>query len=424
MAVLSRTIKGRSRIIGAFVAGALVLGSCGSELASEAGTSLTDAAAAVTVADIEADLGPLLEDRYGEAMLTCGMTDMFAGGAVQSVLQQGNAFPCMYMSNPDSSDMIWVDLLVLMTGDDAYGVYATREVVATEEEVMASIEAETDPDAEFGGMLEVRGDPEWMYRDGLTCADLVRPVTDQTAPGPDFKGLSGDPSMVEGLSYPEVLYYFYDNDRPASMDPDGDGRPCTEDFAEDEVAAFYDEVRQVSGTETSWQATSPTVTTLDIRTTIAAEGLPPKGTQVDCSLAGPVSVGSVFTCAPRLNQMPDISVVVVIEPDGSYLALGQEAMKAGLLQVPPSIYRDGLTCDQLAAPVTPDTLGEVGMPLEEVQQMLPEIGAQGLDYLGTVLYFHLQAQPPDLDPDGNGWPCEEQYPAEDLDQVRQMLTLP
>lgn len=417
-----RTINGGSGIIGALLAGALVLGACGGEPAPEAGTSPTDAAVAVTVADIEADLAPLLQERYGEAQLVCGMTDMFAGGGVQSVVRLGNAFPCMYINDPESRDIVWVDLLVLMTGDDAYGVHVTREVVATEEQIEQRMQAEGD---DFAGMLvEPTSDPEWMYRDGLACAELVLPVTDETAPGPDFEGLFDWDETTEGLSYAEILYYFYDNDRPADLDPDGDGRPCTEYVPEDEVAAFYDGVRQVSGSETSWQPTSPTVTTLDIRSAIAAAGLPPKATQVDCALAGPVSVGSLFSCAPRLNQMAESQVVVVLEPDGSYLAVGQKAMDAGLLQVPPAIFREGLTCDELAAPVTPDTLGDLGMPMEEVQQMLPEIGDQGLDYLGTVLYFHLQGRPSDLDPDGNGWPCEEQYPAEDLDQVRKMLALP
>ena len=90
--------------------------------------------------------------------------------------------------------------------------------------------------------------------------------------------------------------------------------------------------------------------------------------------------------------------------------------------MPPAVYRDGLTCDELAAPVTPDTMGDLGMPMEEAQQMLPEMGTQGLDYLGTVLYFHLQGQPSSLDPDGDGWPCVEQYPDESVDQVRQMVT--
>jgi hypothetical protein len=55
---------------------------------------------------------------------------------------------------------------------------------------------------------------------------------------------------------------------------------------------------------------------------VAAEGLPPKPTQIDCSLAGPVKVGTTFTCAPRLNQTVETQVVIVIEPDGSYLAVG------------------------------------------------------------------------------------------------------
>jgi hypothetical protein len=374
----------------------------------------------VTVADIEADLAPLLKERYGQAQLVCGMTDLFAGGVVQTVLQEGNGFPCMYVNLQESAGLIWVDLLVLMTGDDTYGAHATLEVVATEQEIQERMEAEGD---EFSGMRESSSHPEWMYRDGLSCADLVRPVTNETAPGPDFEGLSERDSMKEGLTYPEVLYYFHDTNRPVDLDPDGDGRPCTEHFAQDEITAFHDSVRQLAGSRTSWQPTSPTVTTFDIRTSMAAEGLPPKATQIDCSLAGPVNVGSTFTCAPRLNQMAQSQVVIVLEPDGSYLAVGPQSDDE-TMSVPPSVYREGLSCADLIVPVTAATFGDIGKTLEEAVEEFPDLTERGLDYLGAVQYFHLHGQPPGLDADGDGWPCEQHYPANQVSDLQAQVTRP
>jgi hypothetical protein len=379
------------RTVEVIVALTLVLAGCGGEPAPNAGTA-QQRGPAVTVADIEADLAPQLKEQYGEAQLLCGMTDPFAGGAVQTVLQEGNGFPCMYFNGPESAGLVWVDLLVLMTGDDTYGAHATLEVVATEQEIQERMKAEGD---EFSGLRESTRYPEWMYRDGLSCADLVRPVTNETAPGPDFEGLSERDGMTDGLSYPEVLYYFLDNDRPVDLDPDGDGRPCTEHFAQDEITAFYDSVRQLTGSGTSWQPTSPTVTTFDIRASMAAEELPPRATQIDCSLAGPVNVGSTFTCAPRLNQMAESLVVIVLEPDGSYLAVGPR-LDDEAMSVPPSVYREGLSCADLIEPVTADTLGDIGQTLEEALEGFPDLTKRGLDYQGAVQYFYLHGQPIDL----------------------------
>jgi hypothetical protein len=262
-----------------------------------------------------------------------------------------------------------------------------------------------------------------MYRDGLTCADLVRPVTDETAPGPDFEGILPLDSMTDGLSYAEVLYYFFDNHRPVDLDPDGDGRPCAEHFAQDEITAFYDSVRQLTGSRTSWQPTSPAFTTFDIRASMAAEGLPPKATQIDCSLAGPVNVGTTFTCAPRLNQMAESQVVIVLEPDGSYLAVGPR-LDDETMSVSPWIYREGLSCADLIEPVTADTLGDIGKTLDEALDVFPDLAERGLDYLGTVQYFYLHGQPIALDADEDGWPCEQQYPANQISDLQAQVTRP
>lgn len=135
-----------------------------------------------------------------------------------------------------------------------------------------------------------------------------------------------------------------------------------------------------------------------------------------------MSVGSLFTCAPRLNQMAQNQVVIVVEPHGSYLAVGPEVTQAGVGSVPPSLYREGLTCDDLLAPVAPDTVADFGVPLEQAVEMMPQVGERGPNYLGTVVYSYLNGQPAILDDDGNGWPCEAKYPAEQVSDVQQMVT--
>lgn len=407
-------ISSSARLLCGLAAGGLIFTGCARGVDSGAGPSSSAPPAAVTVADIEADLLPVLEQEYGEAQLACGAGDLFAGGAVRSVLWEGNAFPCMYMSDLDSPDLVWVDVLVLMTGDDTYATHINPKVVAGRAEV-----EEQAPEA--GGLLDSAADPEWLYRDGLTCADLVAPVTDDTAPGPDFRGLSDQPKPTPtpgGLSYPEVVYYFLDNDRPAAMDPDGNGRPCTSEFPATEIQAFYDSARPVKGTATSWQVTSPMVTTFDIRTAIARDGLPAKATQVDCALVGPVSVGSTFTCAPRLNREPVMQSVIVTDTDGSYLLVPAAQSEAAM------VYRSGLSCDQLIAPVNEATFAEFGSTFEEYLQARPQGGEAGLDYLGAVLYFHVNAAPAELDPNGDGWPCERAYDAEMITEVQGQVRQP
>ncbi|MGB7981553.1 MAG: hypothetical protein WCF36_12255 [Candidatus Nanopelagicales bacterium] len=377
----------------------------------------------MTVADVEADLLTVLQEEYGEAELACGVADPFAGGLVRSVLWEGNAFPCTYMTmSDDSPDLVWVDLLVVMTSDGTYATYVNPKLVAKRAEAEASAEA----DPEWGGLMDPAApDPEWLYRDDLTCADLVVPVTDDTVPGPDFRGMNDAPRAAQGgLSYPEVVYYFLDNGRPAAMDPDGDGRPCTSEFPAAQIQAFYDSARPVQGTAAAGQVTSPTVTTFDIRTAIARAGLPDNAIQVDCALVGPVSVGSTFTCAPRLNQMADLRPVIVTDTDGSYLLTPPASQARDSATASAMAYRPGLSCEQLAAPVNESTFADAGPSFEEYLQAFPGAGQTGLDYLGAVLYFHLNGSPTELDPNGHGWPCEQNFPAEEISEVQSQVRQP
>lgn len=304
-----------------------------------------------------------------------------------------------------------IEVLVLMVDVDHYAYRALRGAGAVP--------------AEAGVPGWDNSDPEWLYRDGLACADLVRPVTADTAPGPDFGFLAeqtGTDTTRGGLSYAEVLAYWYDQGRPAALDPDGDGRPCTELFNPAEVAEVFDAAVPVAAARVPVTPTVGPISTFDIRTDIAARGLPAGATQVDCSLAGPVAVGSVFTCAPRLNQEPDTSTVVVVAADGSYLqGPGTEPVPTG---PPPSLYRAGLTCAQIQAPVTRDTAADLDIPLADYLETFPTLGQHGLDYFNAVVYHHLNGQPQQLDPEETGWPCQDTYSAPEVAETQAQVHTP
>lgn len=61
-----------------------------------------------------------------------------------------------------------------------------------------------------------------LQETGLECADL----------------------RARGFGYVSALAWWSLHDRPAALDPDGDGRPCTEVYPPDEVAAAFAKARQ------------------------------------------------------------------------------------------------------------------------------------------------------------------------------------
>jgi hypothetical protein len=50
---------------------------------------------------------------------------------------------------------------------------------------------------------------------------------------------NGGQLVAEDLHYFLVALYFFEQDQPSRMDPDGDAVPCEEAFPTDEVAAFW-----------------------------------------------------------------------------------------------------------------------------------------------------------------------------------------
>lgn len=394
--------------------GALTLGGCGGDSPSD--TEESDAAGLiteswVTIDDVSADLAPRLEQDYGQAQLLCGLTDISGGGFAAGPLREGNAMGCTYISDQQSIETdqgaVWLDLLVLMVSDNSY-TYAVTSGAG---------EA-----AEAQGLPRINETvPEWLYRDGLTCEQLGAPLSVETVPGPDFAqaagtNLAGD----DGLSYPELVYYWFDAGRPADLDPSGEGRPCSQVFPAEEVEAFFGSAVEVTGSAASVEWTDPLITTNAIRSELAAAAtLPEKATQVDCSLVGPVARGSVFTCAPRLNREPDSRVVAVVRADGGFLVGPSLAESAAANEPPVWAYAGGLSCEQIRQPVTVDTFSaNTGLSFEDAIVQTPALLEQGLSYLNAVLYSFTTKDATMVQFDAQGWPCTEVYPADQVAQVQ------
>jgi hypothetical protein len=365
---------------------------------------------AVTVNDVSEDLRTRLQAEFGEANLMCGMTDPFSGGFGSGPLREGNAVACLYMSDytvNDPAEIVWVDVLVMMVKDDAYVYSAAQKLSFDQQEAGA-----TEPA------------PEWMYRDGLTCEQLAAPPTDDTRPGPDFVRPAGDPRVSgwqeEGLTYPQVVYYWFDTDRPGELDPSGEGRPCSDVFDAAEVDALFAEPITVSGTAQDVVWTEPLLTTYQIRSALAeADDMPPRAIQVDCSLAGPVARGSVITCAPRLNSAADASAVVVVNADGGFVVgPSSEEMRSSPPSASPFYYATGLTCEQVREPVTEETFTtEAGMSFEQALATSPDLQSGGLSFFNAMIYAFSTTDASKIEFDDVGWPCTAAYPPEEVAEV-------
>ncbi len=388
---------------------------CGGQDAGVDGPAQTGVPA-VTVADLTDDLAPRLEQEFGSARLLCGLTDIFGAGLAVGPLQQGNALGCTYLSPMESFESggaVWVNVLVMMLADDAYAY----SVVSGE---APGIEAPNLPAVS-------ESTPEWLYRDGLTCEQLAAPLTADVAPGPDFAQAAGtSPNDGSGLSYPELVYYWFDAGRPDALDPAGDGRPCAAQYPTAEVDAFFDSAIGItpSGSVARWA--EPPVTTFDIRTALAgADDLPAGATQVDCSLAGPVADGTVFTCAPRLNREADTRLVAVVDTAGGYLLGPSLSATVRAPEPSPWVYAAGLTCEQIRAPLTEATFSPTaGVSLQQAVAAEPYLADEGLSYFNAIIYALTNADTRQLSFDSEGWPCTDAYPSEDVAEVQGQVQYP
>lgn len=375
------------------------------------GGSGQEGGSAVTVNDLSTDLEPRLASELGDANLMCGMTDPFSGGFASGPLREGSAVACTYMSDVtvrDPAEIIWADVLVMMVTDDSYVYSAAQKLSFDQREAGA-----TEPA------------PEWLYRDGLTCEQLAAPPTDDTRPGPDFVRPEGDPRVSawqeEGLTYPQVVYYWFDTDRPVELDPSGEGRPCSDVFDAAEVDALFADPITLSGTAKDVVWTEPLLTTYQLRSTLAeADDMPSQAIQVDCSLAGPLARGNVITCAPRLNSVADARAVVVVNSDGGFIVgpSATEQRESGQA-VSPAYYSPGLTCEQIQQPVTEATFNTgAGTSFDQALASVPGLQSSGLDYFNAVVYAFSAPDVSNIEFDESGWPCAAAYPAGEVAEVQ------
>ncbi len=212
-----------------------------------------------------------------------------------------------------------------------------------------------------------------------------------------------------GLDYAELLYFWMAAGRPTVMDDDGNGIPCETVYpakaiertlasplriepydiggvARDEVRAFAEAL--VNGTH-------------DRAGDLVCPHVPP-GT----ALSDPAETGWAAQCRVATDQ-PDATFtgwfgLAVLDGTGKFvLARFGQSPAATIIDHP----EDDNTCEALRSPDVPG-------------------GLNGFSYPQTVWWWMWHGSPRDLDPEGNGWPCDDVYPAEEVAATLAMVQQP
>jgi hypothetical protein len=240
----------------------------------------------------------------------------------------------------------------------------------------------------------------------ISCRTLIDPPA------------SSDRQERRGLSYPALLHYWMSMGRPSSMDDDANGLPCETVYPADIVE------RASASPLVPWTGPAPRPVTLeDVRAHAEAviSGLSggeiwlgehrttPDGDRVHvpetrCSSDDAARAGSTLLCAVD-NDVPGwaaqaFQVYISILDDAGRYAL---AWQCCCMECPNlSQYPPHSTCDDLSqAP-----RGEEG-----------QYGREGIRY-GQLLYRWMTlGRPGDWDSDGDGRPCEDHWPVDEIDRV-------
>jgi len=222
----------------------------------------------------------------------------------------------------------------------------------------------------------------------------------------------GDASY--GMDYATVMHYWMSQGSPDSMDDDRNGLPCETVYPAEVVARVADSPLVVGGAAAGGPVTREQVRAhaeavvsglhspgplFDDGTPDSWGAWPTQTTRCGGDAAAPA--GSTLYCAAwKFDYGPGRQhggyLISVLDDTGRYTLAQGPCCGAG-----PSLgeYPTGSTCQQLARPPTASTW------------------TRGLDYRTVVFAWMLQGRPTGWDADGDGRPCEQAYPAEDVDAV-------
>jgi len=196
-----------------------------------------------------------------------------------------------------------------------------------------------------------------------------------------------------GLDYPALLHHWMSLGQPASMDGDGDGRPCEDSYLPEIVTAVLS-----SPLAPASDPDAPSLTMDDVRAHAQAHV---SGYLYPVTLSGaggsqPATTGATMACEVYSPSKPGMVrwqlYLIVLDDTGGYLIVPDTTWLApgcpGL-----DDYPTGSACAELAEPPPGWTTC-----------------SRGVGY-GEVLYqWSTLGQPADWDTDGDGWPCEDTYP--------------
>lgn len=240
----------------------------------------------------------------------------------------------------------------------------------------------------------------------ISCRTLIDP------PDPS------DQQTQRGLSYPALLHYWMSLGSPASMDDDANGLPCETVYPAHIVA------RTAASPLVPRTGPAPQPVTLeDVRahaeaittglsggevwlgehlTMTDGEKVHVKGT--NCSSGAPARIGSTMYCVKDVeigHPVQAIGVYIsILDDTGRYTLAGQGCC------MNPDVrdYPDTSTCAELSQRPHGQDFSSIGI-------------SHGIPYGQLVYRWMTLGRPSDWDTDGDGRPCEDYWPADEIDPV-------